>query len=189
MSCNTGLHCVSLWRSAAAESLCLPVGLTLHSSGICEDHLVVGTQTGDCLFLDISRGGLAVSSFPAHRQGRACNDASQARHSEQGCSLPVLSPRPPHGMSMLCGLHLPRSSASRHSQACYLVSNLVQQWLSTPTCRGTAITHVMVLPQQQRLITVADDTVKVWNLSGVKLIRETRQAACALGTAAFAELA
>ena len=74
---------MSLWTTAAAERPCVPAGLTLHSSGICEDHLVVGTQTGDCLFLDISRGGLAVSSFPAHRQGHVCSSASHARHSVQ----------------------------------------------------------------------------------------------------------
>ena len=78
MPCNAGLHGDSLEIRHCSDSLPACAGLTLHSSGICEDHLVVGTQTGDCLFLDISRGGLAVSSFPAHRQGRVCSDASQA---------------------------------------------------------------------------------------------------------------
>ena len=99
-------HRSSVWTTsqpAVAGSPCLSAGLTLHSSGICGNHLVVGTQTGDCLFLDISRGGLAVSSFPAHRQGRVCSDASHAWHSEEAGPSPVLSPWPPHQMSVLLG--------------------------------------------------------------------------------------
>ena len=128
----TQVFSVTLSQSATAESPCLPAGLTLHSSGICENHLVVGTQTGDCLFLDISRGGLAVSSFPAHRQGRVCSDASHAWHFEEAGPPPVLSPWPPHKMSVLFRSLLPKKSASRHSRACHLVSYLVQQWLTRP---------------------------------------------------------
>ena len=52
----------------------LPITLYVYSAGLamthdgeCNDHVVVGTRAGDCLFLDTEHDGQVMLCFPAHR--------------------------------------------------------------------------------------------------------------------------